>query len=311
MSKKLSIDSIASEIAAVKDLLINAQQSGDVVGEIQLKYRIDRLSETIESLKKESSEDYNASVSLFFGGQPISDFNGIDADFAGVALKQFQDLVAKIFASKDGELGERGKVSSRGDSKLMVTGLARGSFGFVLDEMSNQLLLGPSELSHAVDKVASLLRDIADQDEEVFNARVEKLESRTLIALQGFFKNLDSSKATIRVVEKESEFTLDSVAIRRAKTRTAATSIKEKTDDIEGRLMGFLPDHKRFELKNKDGRIIYGSATQEAVDQYAKAIDRAIGKKCLIRAAIKTVYPLNRAPKEAICLIKFVRIGEE
>ncbi len=311
MSKKLIIDSIASEIAALKDLLIDAQQSGDIVGEIQLKYRISHLSEKMESMKEESSEDNSARVALFFGGQPVLGSKGIAVDFASIVLGQFQGLVAKIFASKDGELRKRRKVSSIGDSTLMVTGLVQGSFGFVLDEMSNQMSLGPSELSQSVDKAASLLKDIADQDDAVFNARVEELESGTLVALKDFFTSLDSSKATIRVVEKESEFTLNSADIYRAKTRTEATSIEETieetTDDIEGKLIGFLPEHKKFELRNKDGVTIYGSVTKEAADQYVNMIDKFIWQKCLIKVEIKkTVSPLNREPKEVFRLIEFL-----
>ncbi len=310
MSKKLIIDSIASEIAAVKEFLIEAQKFDDIVGEIQLKYRISRLSEKMESLKEEYSKDNSASVSLFFGGQPVLDSKGIAADFAGVALGQFQELIAKISANNIvGELGERGKIPHKENSKLMVTGFARGSFGFVLDEMTNQMSLEPSELSQSVDKAASLLRDIADKDDAVFEARVEELESRTLTTLKGFFTSLDSNKATIRVVEKESEFTLDSVAIHRAKTRTESTSIEEIIDNIEGKLIGFLPDHKKFELRNKDGVTIYGSATKEAVDQYTKAIDNFIGRKCLIKVTIKTVSPLNRVPRKVFRLMEFVRSG--
>ena len=311
MPKKLNIDSLSSEITAVKELLSSAQQSGDIVGEMQLEHRLKELSLKVESLKNDTIADNSASVALFFGGQPVLGSKGIAAEFAGLALEQFQNLIAKVFASSEiGALGERGKVPFKSNSELMVTGLARGSFGFVLDEMSDQMQLESSQLSQVIDKASFLLRDTAAQDEAVFEALLEELEPRTLIALKEFFSNLDSSKATIRVVEKDLDFILDGPAIHRAKIRTEATSIEEKTSDIEGILVGFLPEHRKFELQDKTGQLYYGSATKEAVDQFVKATDTAIGKHCLIRVTIKTVAPLNRPSREIIRLLEFLRFGE-
>lgn len=311
MPKKLNIDSLSSEITTVKELLFSARQAGDIVGEIQLEHRIDDLAQKLESLKEETIADNSASVALFFGGQPVLGSKGISADFAGLAIEQFQNLVAKVFAATEiGELGERGKIPFRGDSELMVTGLARGSFGFILDEMSDQTHLDKSQLSEVIDQASVLMRDTAGRDDEIFESLLEDLEPRTLIALKEIFSNLDSSKATIRVVEKELDFTLDGVAIHRAKVRTEATSIEEETNEIEGTLVGFLPEHRKFELRDNKGVLIYGSATKEAVDQFVKAAETVIGKKCLISATVKTIAPLNRPSREVVRLIEFLRFGE-
>lgn len=311
MPKKLNIDSLSSEITTLNELLTSARQSGDFVGEMQLEHRISELSGKLESLKENTVSDNSASVALFFGGQPVLGSRGIAAEFAGTALEQFQNLIAKIFANNEvGDLGERGKVPFKANSELMVTGLARGSFGFVLDEMSDQVQLESSQLSHVIDKAALLLRDSAAQDDAVFESILDELEPRTLIALRDLFSNLDSRKATIRVVEKELDFTLDGPSIHRARIRTEATSIEESTTEIEGKLVGFLPEHRKFELADRTGKIFYGSATKEAVEQFANATDSAIGKKCLIKVTIKTVAPLNRPPREVVRLLEFLRFGE-
>ena len=311
MPKKLNIDSLSSEITTLNELLTSARQSGDFVGEMQLEHRISELSGKLESLKENTVSDNSASVALFFGGQPVLGSRGIAAEFAGTALEQFQNLIAKIFANNEvGDLGERGKVPFKANSELMVTGLARGSFGFVLDEMSDQVQLESSQLSHVIDKAALLLRDSAAQDDAVFESILDELEPRTLIALRDLFSNLDSRKATIRVVEKELDFTLDGPSIHRARIRTEATSIEESTTEIEGKLVGFLPEHRKFELADRTGKIFYRSATKEAVEQFANATDSAIGKKCLIKVTIKTVAPLNRPPREVVRLLEFLRFGE-
>lgn len=310
MPKKLNIDSLSSEITTLNELLFSARQSGDIVGEMQLEHRVSELSNKLISLKEETLSDNSASVALFFGGQPVLGSKGIAAEFAGSVLEQFQDLIAKVFANNEvGDLGERGLVPFKANSELMVTGLARGSFGFVLDEMSDQVQLESSQLSHVIDRAAVLLRDSAAQDDAVFESILEELEPRTLIALRDLFKNLDSSKATLRIVEKELDFTLDGPSIHRAKIRTEATSIEESTTEIEGTLVGFLPEHRKFELADKAGTLYYGSASKEAVEQFTKATDNVIGNKCLIKISIKTVAPLNRPPREVVRLIEFLRFG--
>ncbi|MGB2831501.1 MAG: hypothetical protein WBC07_01010 [Methylotenera sp.] len=311
MPKKLSIDSLSSEITTVKELLLSARQSGDIVGEMQLEQRVDKLTNKLQALKETTLNDNSASVALFFGGQPVLGSKGIAAEFAGLALEQFQNLITKTFATNEvGELGQRGRVPFKANSELMITGLARGSFGFILDEMNEQTQLEASQLTHIIDKAAHLLRDTAAQDEAVFEALLEDLEPRTLIALKEFFLNLDSNKATVRVVEKDLDIILDGPAIHRAKIRTEATSIEEKTIEIEGALVGFLPEHRKFELRDKSGTIIYGSATKEAVDQFEKTTETVIGKQCSAKVTVKTVAPLNRPSKDVVRLIEFLRFGE-
>lgn len=308
MPKKLSIDSLSSEITTVSELLNSAKSSNDIVGELQLEHRLKLLTEQLSKLKENTLNGNSASVALFFGGKPVLGSKGIAAKFAGLALEQFQNLISKTFATCEvGALGERGRIPFKAQSELMVTGLARGSFGFVLDEMSDQTEIEASELSHVIDKAAHLIRDTAAQDDAVFENMVEELDPRTLIALRDFFTNLDTSEATLRVVEKDTDIILDAPAIHRGKIRTEATSIEEETTEIAGTLVGFLPEHRKFEIRTNDGNLIYGSATKEAVDQFKKASESVIGKPCLAKVTIKTVSPLNRPFREVIRLIEFLR----
>lgn len=308
MPKKLSIDSLSSEITAVSELLNSAKSSNDIVGELQLDHRLNILTEQLNKLKEHTLNDNSASVALFFGGKPVLGSKGVAAEFAGLALEKFQNLISKTFATCEvGELGERGRIPFKAQSELMVTGLARGSFGFVLDEMSDQTEIEASELSHVIDKATHLIRDTAAQDNTVFESMVEELEPRTLIALRDFFANLDTSEATLRVVEKDIDIILDSLAIHRGKIRTEATSIEEETTEIEGTLVGFLPEHRKFEIRANDGRLIYGSATKEAVEQFEKASESVIGKTCLAKVTIKIVSPLNRPSREVVRLVEFLR----
>ena len=55
--RRLYIDSLSAEIAAVNELLDSAKQYGDLVGEKQLKYRLKELTLKLESLETDTIGD--------------------------------------------------------------------------------------------------------------------------------------------------------------------------------------------------------------------------------------------------------------
>lgn len=310
MPTKLSIDSLSAEINSVSHLFESAKTSGDIVGELQFDHRLKKLNEQLRGLKEYTLQNNSASVAIFFGGKPVLGSKGVAAEFAGIALEQFQTLVSKTFAKNEiGQLGSRGKVPFKLQSELMITGLARGSFGFVLDEMSEQTELEASELSHIIDKATRILRDTAAQDEVVFENLIEELDARTLLALKDFFSNLDSNEATVRVVEGDLDITIDKAAAHRGKVRTEATSIEEEMTEISGILEGLLPEHRKFEIRNEDGNLIYGSISKEAVKQFEIASKSVVGQRCTASIIVNTIKPLNRPPRDVFRLIEFLRFG--
>ncbi|HMQ34882.1 MAG TPA: hypothetical protein PKD53_29445, partial [Chloroflexaceae bacterium] len=59
------------------------------------------------------------------------------ANFAGKAIDRYQDLLAKRYASlESGPLGDRGPVPLHPNAQMLITEVARGSFGFMLEEAS-------------------------------------------------------------------------------------------------------------------------------------------------------------------------------
>lgn len=312
MPRKLEIDALEAEAAGLRALLSEATQYGDPVGELQYKERLDEIDRELEHLRTTPSA--LASVALYFGGAPVIGSRGIAADFAGRALAEFQDLVSKTYAKLElGGLGQRGRVPFRQNTDLMVTGLTHGSFGFVLDELADQHELHDTALKEVVGVVSNLLIGAGANSESEFELIAEDLDPRTLIALREFFKDMDSAGATVRVVGDESEFLLDEAAISRGRLRTEATQIDEEMIPYEGVLIGFLPDHRRFELRDPNGVTIYGTATKTATEQFEAAIGQGgsvIGANCRAKLLVRTVRPLQRPPRLAYRLMEFYRIGD-
>ena len=113
------------------------------------------------------------------------------------------------------------------------------------------------------------------------------------------------------MVEGDKEFQLDEAAIHRGRERTENTSILESDDFLDGLLLGFLPEHRKFELKLSGNEVIYGTATKSAAEAYTKMLARdmsIVDKKCKINVSIRVIKPINRPEKVLYRLLEFVEV---
>ncbi|MFQ2125231.1 hypothetical protein ACK33G_11955 [Aeromonas jandaei] len=302
MPRKLKLNSLTSDKYAVQQLISEAIEYGDIVGELQYREKLEKLDREIALLK--NSNETNASVALFFGGEPVLGSQGILASFAGNILEKFQELINKTFASKEnGSLGERGKIPLKANSNLMVTQVAKGSFGFVLDEISDQIEITETALKHTVDYVLELINASAQPDDETFEKLIESVDRRVLQSLKSFFITLDKAHSTMRLVGDEQEYSLDSNWIHRARQRTEATEIDEDEEIVVLKVLGLLPEHCKFEAVTIEGNIIYGSTTRLAAEQFRSEL---IGKQVRVNLLTKSIKPLHRPERTVYKLLEFV-----
>lgn len=308
MPRRLRMQGLQAELASVGALLEGARVSNDPVGEYQLEIKKEKIESEIKSML--STPEYLASVALLFGGEPVYGSRGISADFAGKMLENFQDLVARKFASAElGVLAGTGPIPMKPNTRLMVTNLAKGSFGFVLNEISDQTELNDTALKSVVEETVQTLEHVSSTNELDFEEAIEELDARLLIALKNFFVALDSSKGTVRLVDDVADVSLDSLAVQRGRLRIEATSIDEQDTTLSGTLIGFLPEHKKFEMQ-VDGQTLYGSVSREAAEQYARLVAEGANPErqgWLVRMKRRTVTPLNRPSREVNRLLEFVR----
>lgn len=305
MPRKLELEALEAELASIKIILAEAKRMNDAVGMIQYKQRKKELELEISAIKDAKANF--ASLALFFGGKPVVGSRGIAADFAGKALKGFQEIISKKYAKTElGLLGERGKIPLKDYTSLMVTGVTHGSFGFLLDELDDQTVMFDTALKETVIETIDIINSAAALDDNVFESAAENIDPRTLIALKDFFFDLDSNAATLRLVDDMHDFSLDEEAVHRARIRTENTKINEEDKEKEGILIGFLPIHRRFEIRLADGEIISGSVTKEAVEQYSS---KYMEKKCIAKVKERTVTPLNRPSRIVYRLLEFVTLG--
>jgi hypothetical protein len=312
MPLKLTIDSLQAEAAGLRQLLEEADKFGDVVGQIQYKERLEEIARSLQELAH--TDTHLASIALYFSGKPVVGSRGIAAEFAGKVLESYQDIVSKVFAKAEiGTLGERGRVPLKQSTDLMVTGLTHGSFGFVLEELSDQTQMHDTALNQVLILVSDLLLSVGAENEAEFDRVTEELDSRTLVALREFFKGMDTAEAAVRFVEDYREFSLDKYAIHRGRIRTEAIEIDDRSEAMRGILAGFLPDHRRFELRDETGATFYGTTTKEAAEQFESAVHQdmaVIGAPCEAEVIVREIRPFNRPPRLTYRLVGFHRLGQ-
>jgi hypothetical protein len=308
MLPKLELDALSADLGAISALLAKKSEQKDPIGYLQLLERKQEVETAIMAVKDQSMG--HAAVGLFFGGTPVIGSKGVLAKFAGKAIEAFQEVVSRQLAFDElSSLGSRGPVPFALEKQLMVTDVARGSFGFVLEEADRNGSLAPTAIKIAVADSAKLIAAISSQSDDEFEKAVDSLDPRLLQSLKKFFALLDDSQATIRLVEDEHEMHLDQPAVTRARTRTDQIDIDEReTDLVTGQLIGLLPQHRRFEMKLSDsGELISGTISQEiskrALDSALASTDQLVGRFWRTKMKVREVTERNREPRNVYTLL--------
>jgi hypothetical protein len=293
MSRKLEIEELSADLAAL-DALLARSSPNDVVGRIGLESRRREIERRLLDLR-EQGEEKQAAVALYFGGLPVIGSRGIKAEFASEALSSYQDLVSKIWAnSETGVLRAMGPIKDKDASQLHITGIAHGSFGFLLeelDEMGSPLFTTP--LKQATSQATELIVSFASEREEPFEQALESVSQRVFSSLRDFLKSIHREEAVFRMVEGDSDVTFDHAAVERAYQRAEAYSIDEEIIETEGELLGVIPIGRRFEFKVPSGDVVSGKVGVLFSQSYLERIEREqlVGKSWKAR--------INRKQKRA------------
>jgi hypothetical protein len=197
----------------------------------------DRLSDvTAELASLQAAPGRTAESELVFHGAPVRGSAGIDARFTSDVISAYQDLIAKTLAAKS-ELHAMGPIPDAHLSRLHVTDVVHGSFGFHFQELPEQESLGETPLFEAAEEAAHLI-DAAGKDDEAFVDVVESLNPRVHDAVRTFFTTIADAGATFRLstATTTSEFTPD--RLRAAVDRVTIESREEADQPAARRVHG-------------------------------------------------------------------------
>jgi hypothetical protein len=223
---------------------------------VGLEGRLGDITAELASLP--ASLGRTAEAELVFYGGPVRDSEGIDARFTSDMISAYQDLIAKTLAAKS-ELRAMGPIPAASLSRLHVTDVVHGSFGFRFQELPDQESLGETSLFEAAEEVARLI-DSAGKEDEAFVDVIEGLNPRVHDAVRRFFTTVADAAATFRLstAMTTAEFTPE--RIRAAVDQVTVESREEADQPLPGVFMGVLHSSRQFEHKLDNGEVIRGKA---------------------------------------------------
>lgn len=308
--KRLELEALFADRESVRSMLA-ALATDDPIGRLSFSARLAIIEEQIQRLA--ATHETTGSVALMFAGGPVQGSRSIAADFATSVLKSFQDLVTKQIAGDEfGRLGTRGRLPERTPSTLVIRELVRGSVGFVLEENSANEEITDTPIKKAIDDVTEIISQAAEESDEAFETSVETLDPRILISLRDFFRSLDDSDASVRIVEGERDASLDKPAVRRARMRVDATEVKDtESEAIIGELLGLLPESRRFEMKLLDsGEVIRGTVATALATRWLELIElpgeRLVGQVWRTKMRVREIRERNRPPRSLYALLGLI-----
>ena len=281
MNSKAQQTRTSAQLAALEELLQTISPS-NLASRLGLEEQRDELQKELVEIA--ASTEKLASVALYFGGKPVEGSRAIEAHFAANALSAYQEILSRVWYEGVQALNVDLKGVPKEASRLHITDVVHGSFGFVLEEIDeNGIPLFKSALKEAMDKAVELISGIADMDDDVSSDVMAVMNSQVFSAVRKFYGVIRNSKAIFRLVEGSFDQTFDVAAVERAYERAESTTTEDEEFDLEGELLGIIPIGRRFEFKRQDdGLIISGKVGLLFSHEYLERVskEQLTGRPC-------------------------------
>ena len=284
---------LRAQLASLKATLEQTPES-DKINRLSVLADIQRLEKELEeSSYKSIADQFNDDqyIELAVSGKPVIAQKGIDIVFAGKLITEFQSLVSSIVASRQGKTSNMGPIKHYRQSNLHITGVVRGSFGFVIEPIAAQMDLFELETARAINLAAEMLVSISKQDTKLDAQVLEDVSDRVLVKLSKFMNHLATSDATLSIATPKLKHTFSEASIRSSIEKLELTEIRENIVFRHGIVNGILPERHKFELLI-DGEIISGSvlksiSSDQLKDWQAEFLDRETSVQLRERALFR------------------------
>lgn len=253
MSRATTKQFLTADLAETERLLQGATGFLERSG---LRARAAEIRAKLDALPSEIGK--SAEVVLSFSGDPVVGSSGIETRFATEVLGSFQHLVSAVAARRSrGELNSTGPLPDAKDSRLHVSNVVHGSFGFQLSEL-DRVLVGPTDLAVAVEQSVAVIA-AAKEGDEAFGAAIEAEGERIREATLAFLDALRKRGAAVRLISDKHDVRLDRGDVGTATAVVKSISVEETEESLEGIFGGVLLESGRFEHKVlSTGKVIDG-----------------------------------------------------
>lgn len=218
---------------------------------------------------------------LFFYGDPVQGSIGIDASFAGRVLEPFQSMVMADFADRcHGVVGSRGRRAGEADSRLLLTGLPRGSFGLELTRADNDELFEEEQLADTLAHVTKLVESSARSDED-FAAELNQTAPRVIQNLRQFLEVIAKGKAGLRLESGDYRCSMNPVEANEAFNRVAGTITNDEHVTIPGVFKGVLLESWKFNFVTEESHLLAGKIDENLTEEQVIDLNlKFFNKRC-------------------------------
>lgn len=260
----------------LKVQLIDTRRLRETAGDhplmsVALAERERELQEKIQALPLGNKE---ARTVLFFSGEPVQGSLGIDASFAGRVLEPFQNMVMADYADRwHGVVGSRGRRAGEAQSRLMLTGLPRGSFGLELTRADNDELFEEGQLADTLAHITRLVEAAARSDED-FAAQLDETAPRVIQKLREFLEVIAKGKAGLRLESGDFRCAMNPIQAGEAYSRVAATITTPEDVKVVGVFEGVLLGDWKFNFVTDEGHQIGGKIDENLTEQQVIELNR-------------------------------------
>ena len=294
--------------------LIDRTGADEVIVRAGFEHRLRDVDAELAAYGERSSRLGDAR--LTFNGTSVIGNRGMSADFFSEGVGEFAKTVHYIGAGqRQTPLPASGTVPYGEDYRLLVTGIARGSFGIRVEEASDQMPL-PGQSSYvemAIEEFKSILEASVGDDEQLADA-IGEIDPRSLNQVRSFLKTVADNMAVCALEFRGHEFGFrDTAQVRRSENRLSNDNIQEADATIGGQFLGFFPYRPRAQFQIEDvrsdllhtevGRIItarVASSVSDAVD-----INSILNQFIRINVSVRQVgagrprYVITAVPQDA------------
>ncbi|HCR3555841.1 TPA: hypothetical protein ON737_001689 [Morganella morganii] len=278
--------------------MLESMDEDDVITRMSLEYRLSKIDEEIKNANVNTHSPAKAVIT--FKGDPVLGTVGISTAFSAKILKAFNSTIAHVSTSLMSVIGAQ-KIEP-----MIITGTAKGSFGFVLEEPSRGGVLDFDEksiTSSSLEKTYKILRAAIDNDDESLASELEDLDENSIKKLREFIDILVKEKTIFTI--KNSDFSLivrNPQQLESISYKLSVDNIKEEIETFSVTFTGVLPNRRRCEFKfaNNDSSVEVATISPhiESPEVINTLVNKVVQAKflCTTVGTGKTKYSLRELP---------------
>ncbi|HCD1106423.1 TPA: hypothetical protein U2R10_003921 [Proteus mirabilis] len=288
---------VLSERSQVMSMLKSIDEK-NVISRMSLEYRLSQLDDEIKNANINMHSPAKAVIT--FKGDPVLGTVGISSAFGAKILKAFNSAITQVSTSL------MPVTAVQKIEPMIITGTAKGSFGFVLEEPSREGILDFDEksiTSCSLEKTYKILSSAISNDDELLANELEAIDENSIKKIREFIDILVKEKTIFTI--KNSDFSLvvrNPQQLETISYKLSVDNIKEEIKTLDVKFTGVLPNKRRCEFKLISDDTDVEVATISSHIKSPEVINTLIGKTvqakflCTTVGNGKTKYSLRDLP---------------